>query len=337
MLFPLPDHRIKITFSPEEFTQHILHFYKSLQQYLPHYPAQLESVFPEEWPRHVEYLCPLCVKNLFVTSHIGDFASSSFNMDHYPPKSVGGENTVITCEPCNNGAGRNFEPELQRFLAQQSYKSGNPKSNFSAKLDYNAVKTAKIFLSKTDTDDIKFEAGTHNILNPDFQNWINDWGTKDRRPFKLEVINADRKKVCKALVKTAYLDCFGLWGYDFVFSETAEYLRKVINGEIDYPFPEGHSFILEKDLDKYSMRVNLLENEDLRILAVLIPLIYEKEKYNSIAGVLIPNFAGQLEELVKTLPKEKTFQIKKIPHFEIDHQLRAYSEFREQLSKPTIG
>ena len=167
MLYQLPNPGIKITFSPEELAIHIVHFYKSLQQYLPHYAPQLESIFPAQWPRHVDYLCPLCTKNLYVTSQLGDFASSSFNMDHYPPKSVGGKNAVITCEPCNNSAGRNFEPELQRFLAQQSYKSGNPKSNFTAKLDYNAEKKAKIFLSKTDTDEIKFEPGT--IILPEIR------------------------------------------------------------------------------------------------------------------------------------------------------------------------
>jgi hypothetical protein len=337
MLYPLPNPNIKITFRQHLFGIHIAHFYKSLQQYLPHYGQQLERIFPKKWPRHVEYLCPLCVKNLFVTSRIGDFSSSSFNVDHYPPKSVGGRGKMIVCEPCNNRAGTKFESELQPFLNQQSFKSGNSNSILKAKLDFNGQKKTQVFLTKSHTGEMIFEPGTHNTQNPDFQEWINNWGAKDRRPFTLEITNANQKKVCKSLIKTAYLDCFGLWGYDFVFSDTGEYLRKVLNDELEYPFPEGHAFILEKDLSKYFMGVNLLENEGLRIIAVLIPLIYKKDHYNSIAGILIPNFPGELENLFKTPAKEMTFNVKKIPHFEIDQQLKAYSEFREQLSKPIVG
>ena len=245
---------------------------------------------------------------------------------------------MIVCEPCNNSAGTKFESELKPFLNQQSFKSGNPKSIIKAKLDFNGEMKTEIFLSKNLTGEMILEPGTHNILNSNFQQWINNTGSGiNQRPFKIEITNADSKKVCKSLIKTAYLDCFGLWGYDFVFSNTGEYLRKVLNDEVEYPFSQGHAFILEKDLHKYEMGVNLLENENLRIIAVLIPMIYKKDQYNSIAGVLIPNFPGQLEELVRTATNDITFNVKKIPHFEIDQQLKAYSEFREQLSKPIVG
>jgi len=41
--------------------------------------------------------------------------------------------------------------------------------------------------------------------------------------------------VSRALLKAAYLYCFGNWGYDFVFSTAGNVVLNALNGELNYP------------------------------------------------------------------------------------------------------
>src|SRR3954454_153888 len=67
-------------------------------------------------PKHVAYLCPLCVNNFIILLEQGLIPSTDFSLDHFPPESVGGTLKLLTCKKCNNDAGRLYEAELVKKM-----------------------------------------------------------------------------------------------------------------------------------------------------------------------------------------------------------------------------
>jgi len=70
------------------------------------------------------YLCPLCLKNKIGMVGENLHFDEEFTLDHYPPKSVGGKETVLVCKVCNDGAGADFDYAAKEWMTMRGFNEG---------------------------------------------------------------------------------------------------------------------------------------------------------------------------------------------------------------------
>lgn len=117
----------------EVLESHIARYFRSLkvyaEKYLPLFNYTVENQVP-----HVAYMCPLCVtRGLIVTEEFGLGMHDEFSLDHYPPKSVGGFETVLVCKKCNSYAGDHYDFTLKQKINDISFGRRIPASSKKTK------------------------------------------------------------------------------------------------------------------------------------------------------------------------------------------------------------
>jgi hypothetical protein len=78
--------------------------------------------------RQIAYLCPLCLKAAVIIVDGVVQHESEFTLDHYPPESVGGNQTVLACKDCNGNAGKDIDYVLKNWLEDQAVVNNIPGS-----------------------------------------------------------------------------------------------------------------------------------------------------------------------------------------------------------------
>lgn len=278
--------------------QRILRFVKqyfsSLQRYRDHYLPQIYAE-PYSAPEHYAYFCPLCMENFILIDPIRVFVwTCEFTFDHFPQQSVGGTRQILVCKTCNNKAGFTYEPALKQKLERMSFGKGIIASSVKVTTKISGVPgnyKSRFFINEDAKleMDLKPKKSSHT---PDLDKWIRQSpGTEWEA--KVTIPNPNETDVSKSLVKSAYLCCFEIWGYEFAFSDSATMMRKYLQGEEDYPirtpllwlaesisstgvshFPTGTCY-LQKPISCKSLAVNLelrhLETNFRELAVVLIP------------------------------------------------------------------
>ena len=271
---------------------HFQYFQKSLLSYFEKYKniVFLEGV---TIPFHLAYLCPLCLKKYIVQLGNNLNVNGFFSIDHVPPKSVGGTLELITCKKCNNDAGK-FEAELIKKLKYDAFaKKQFPVVIEDTKFRISGVKGNYASFIKRIENEVPIIDFPSNKKQktPLLDNWLNNLNDQDDWSVTLEVPVPNSKKNLKALLKAAYLICFFYWGYEFLYSNSGEMIRKVLNDEAIYPM-DGPAFWVDKnDLEKgiiIPIGIGIIENpSELQSYCVTIPV--EKNNNSYIAILLIPN------------------------------------------------
>lgn len=303
--------------TPRLLVEHFLYFKNSLFNYADKY----EKLIGEQAKSfHFAYLCPLCLKNYIVHKKGSLQINSNFNLDHVPPESVGGQQTIITCERCNNTAGTQFEFELIVKMNYEASRNGLSDALIEANFETSGLtKNLKSFLTKDEHGNTILDFPTKaKTNNPFLKNWLDNTSRTNDWEIKLTITRPDDKKVLKAILKAAYLICFINWGYDFAFSSNAELIRKVLYENEEYPLSFISFWFDENNLPKeVKLPFGLCRIEkpiELKTFIVNVPLMYKN--YSSTASIIVP-FAGEdgwkrlkeLNELDKSkLPSEITFQ-----------------------------
>ena len=279
----------------EILEQHFRYFTFSLfrfpEKYLP-LIFQKDAVIP----KHIVYLCPLCLENFIIDFGKGQLSSTDFSLDHFPPESVGGTLKIITCKKCNNEAGSLYEAELAIKMNFEASKNGIDDALIKAKFEAKDLpKHYKSFIKKNNKREIILDFSTKaKNKNPFLKNWLeitsktNDWEGK------LTIQRPDDKKILKAILKAAYIICFINWGYEFVFSTNGELIRNVLSDKEEYPMQFPFWFD-ENNLANHiqiPLGLHIIEKPlELQTFVVNIPL--KLSGYSSIASVLIP-YPGEL-------------------------------------------
>lgn len=300
--------------SPFILTQHFLYFKDSIFNCADKYVNILDQA-----DRNFEsiYVCPLCLKNYIIRrkGYIG--LTSDFNLDHFPPSSVGGKRTIITCKNCNNTAGTKFEAELGVKMKYEASRSGWPNALIKAKLELSDEKinlTSYLRKDENGITNLDFPIEAKNY-NPFLKNWLNHIYKTNFWEIKLIIQKPDDNKILKAILKTAYLICFVNWGYDFAYSENAKLIRKVLYEDGEYPLSFISFWLNQKDLvDETKLPLGLcrIENPvEFKMFAVNVPLVYTN--YSSYTSIMIP-FAGEkgwnkLKEINKLSGNKLTYEI----------------------------
>jgi hypothetical protein len=318
----------------ESVKPYLQRYYRSLLPYYEYYKPLLTATFGETIPRHICYICPLCLERIIIFSEKGPYTNASFNLDHFPPQSVGGKGKMLVCEKCNNMAGTEFEPDMIDALNLLSYHKKIANSSIEAKavLRYKGGK------------ELPGNYGIKLQIN-DQANNILDFGPKlDKYRYAiswLEYVKSNRsdweitlsgnlpseKKVCRSMAKAAYLYCFALWGYEFAFSPGASNLRKVIRGELEYPFKVGYAYLLDNEEDKFPAGVCFIESpQEARSLVVHIPMVLTETGYKCIAGFPVPNPTESGWEDLYKYPKNEIHASVRVFHpFDINQDIHGFS------------
>lgn len=283
-----------INIKPEVIKSHLLNYFKSLRNYPDKYLHHffIDTTNP---PEHFAYLCPLCILNgIIVEKSIGLGMHANFDLDHFPPESVGGFQKILVCKKCNNDAGGHHDYSLKEKIQQLSFNNKTPDATLKSKFIATNLTGNYPSLMTIDKDgkieiSLKPNPKMHAPFLDDFIEY-----SKENHDYKIELTQRtpDDKKVSKALVKTAYLTCFDMWGYEFIFSNTGEMIRKYLNDEIDYPVL-CPSFWLGSIAKSENIRMPLglcylKEPIEWKSFIVNICLQDKETGFSEIASVLIP-------------------------------------------------
>ncbi len=265
---------------------HFNKFNDSLKRYNPKY-RKLLSIDPDAPAPDHHYICPLCIEKQFAVIDGKILANAVFTLDHVPPESVGGKSKILTCATCNNTAGI-YEAELLFKIRYQAFgdkKEGSSINKLTANDGSKADKKHKGFLKHNEDGSFYLdfpEKAKEN--NPDLKHMLDGFGTTIEE-IHIRVPSPDETKLNRALLKSAYLICFQNWGYEFVYSDTANKIRGVLQGKHSYPItlplflvdgdkvnlPIGLGIITSpKEVQGYCVNIPLREGNNYYIAPVLI-------------------------------------------------------------------
>jgi hypothetical protein len=167
----------------------------------------------------------------------GYYVTSEFDMDHFPPENAGGTLKAIVCKPCNSRAGHEYDYITKEFLNELGFQKRIPFSIIETKQTITDVVgryTGTIGIDATGDVEFSFKPNPKYKAPPLDKFLADNLHTPDWKA-EVTVPQVDKEKVTKALLKAAYLTCFNHWGYDFIFSDTAKYIRETIAGNNSYP------------------------------------------------------------------------------------------------------
>ena len=190
--------------SQSDLQLYLFKFFGSLNQYPQRYlPLVFETLV--ETPKHLAYLCPLCVQNfIYHTDDLKIYYLESFSLDHYPPQNVGGSKKMLTCTKCNNTAGYSYENSLKERIEKETFNRKIPNIEVQAITNMEDVQgwlPSKLSMEENGKFNFqltKLKKGRISEID----------GQAKERKMHIRVKSPDDKKVTKALLKTAYLYCF---------------------------------------------------------------------------------------------------------------------------------
>jgi hypothetical protein len=301
----------------EEIAKYLRWYFPSLQRHTDRY-AQLFFHESATVPNHLAYVCPMCILNgiLILPNAEKPMFSSEFSQDHFPPKSVGGTYTMLVCKDCNNKAGGEIDFVLKDQLSRMSLENRTPLSQVKAVTTIEGIPgnyKGRFSINENGEAVLGFnQEGKKDA--PYLNQWINEPGKNWEA--KVTIRNPDEEKVAKALVRAAYLFCFGIWGYEFAFSRSAELIRRYLAGECEYPIRVPLAWLGSELNNVESIPAGvcqLLQPVEARCFLVNIVLVDQETGFREIAVVPIANPTdtgwedlGNLKELFERLFLDKT-------------------------------
>jgi hypothetical protein len=227
---------------------------------------------------------------------VGYVWTSEFSFDHFPPESVGGFQEMLVCKKCNNEAGERYDYSLKEKINRVSFERKVASSSIQVKSTISDVPgsySSSFYIDEQGQFGISLKPYQKSHA-PYLDEWIEKSKTDSNWELKITIPNPDDSHVVKALIKTAYLYCFANWGYEFVFSNTGERIRKFLKDEEQYPikvpsFWLGESIRSNQDR-KFPLGLCYLQKpEECKIFAVNIALKNKEPKFGEVVSVLIPN------------------------------------------------
>lgn len=279
----------------EEVAKYFAWFFPSLKQQGEIY-TQVFFTDSANVPDHLAYLCPMCLKQgIILLPEEKDLSISiPFSQDHFPPKSVGGKHTMLVCRVCNSNAGGAFDFALKEQISRMGLENKIPLSRVKADTTITGMPGnygGSFSIDEKGETVLGFNAEGNKkaiFLNK----WLNE--PEGNWEAKVTIRNPDEDKMAKALVRAAYLFCFGTWGYEFAFSRSAEMIRKYLAGGCEYPVKVPLAWLGEKlnSDEPASMPVGvcqILQPIEARCFLVNIVLIDTETGFKEIAAIPLPN------------------------------------------------
>lgn len=169
------------------------------------------------------FVCPICLNYFARAVNLAEYVS----VEHIIPKTLAGRVTTLTCRRCNNTAGT----ELESHLVQRVRLEGRTKP-FTAGVEFSGTSfRAEVHLPESANDALKMY-GIPKQSDPreidQFTKLLSD-GVWDGQTLKLNLEGGYvPARSDAALVRSAYLLMFRLFGYRYIYDKSAAYIRKMI-------------------------------------------------------------------------------------------------------------
>lgn len=291
---------------------------RKLFSYFQKYSRSLQNVVFErtgnyfhdnlKQPIQFVYMCPLCVKNKIAALNGYLHLDEEFNEDHFPPNSVGGKRKVMVCQKCNAVAGSEFDYTLKEWLRDKSATQWIKGTKIPVRLALENVKgNYKGSLIVKDAFSFEYDFKNYPLLKARFDE-LAKGGTLIQT---IRFDNPDINLVYKALLKSAYLYCFSIWGYDFVYSHTGKCIREVlINDQKHILSNSGIFFHMTSPFPPIGL-CYIFKPVELQAFMVNFKLVDQETKFECYASVLIPGADdGSWQKLIpyqKIIDKLETF------------------------------
>lgn len=248
-------------------------------------------------PEHYAYICPICVQQGILSFDDSYTVSTKtgLTLDHYPPESVGGDETILVCRTCNSKAGSGYEYVLSQKISESAFNSLTTTAVSKVKTEISGVKgrySSTISVGKDGKMIISFKPNS-KAHTPLLDQWLEKSTDDLSWTAQITIPSADEQKVSMALLKTAYLFCFESWGYEFVFSNTGKFIRDILNGKAEYPLQNPSFWIGDavKNGQLHSLPIGLCylqQPRDWKLFIVNIILKDLDTGYENVVSVLIP-------------------------------------------------
>ncbi|SDM10383.1 HNH endonuclease [Catalinimonas alkaloidigena] len=166
------------------------------------------------------YVCPLCLTFFPENAILGP--EPFLTLEHVPPKSVGGKSKILTCKNCNNIAGAKLDKTLLHHLQTQPFLTKMPGAAIDAVFKFEENKVFKGTLANQ--DDKGFLITINPQAFPHFDQKMRKVFSGGKVDVSFQVPSESAKN--QAYLRIAFLECFSLFGYDFLFNKNTEELCK---------------------------------------------------------------------------------------------------------------
>lgn len=325
---------------------HFREYFPSLRNYPEKY-LYLFGYSSQTQPPHLAYLCPLCLNNgIMVTNENGLAMHCEFSPDHYPPQCVGGFESLLVCSKCNSHAGKDYDFALKQKIKDIAFEKRIPTASLISKRsqitksDGDIIGKYPSLFTIDKNGKMEISLKPFKIRAPFLDRFIEY--SKANRDYKIVVTiqSADEKKVTKAALKAAYLYCFNLWGYEFIFSYSGEMIRKTLNNEIEYPVNVPTFYL--GDFVRNGLRLPkgvcyLKEPLELKSFIINMTMTDEDTRFSEIISVMIPgpnkedwNDLERIQESLKVQPEEN-ISMSHVTEYNITNSANGYSKSWEVL------
>jgi hypothetical protein len=208
----------------------------------------IDKGLPTEKEVNVFYLCPICLDNFVWIENDQIFWYSEFDLDHFPPESVGGKNEILECKSCNSKYGHQFDYSIKDYLEFMSFIGRKNHAPVRGKMSLDDVQGRYNVAFQWNDNSLLYNLDNfkkYPRLIEGLQKKITQGEPFDinmRISFPAETL------VHKAFLKAAYLYCFSKWGYEFSFSKVGRNIISVLDDKLTHPLPNLGVFKQESNV-----------------------------------------------------------------------------------------
>jgi hypothetical protein len=231
----------------------------------------------------------MCLKDFDRSALVVDQA---LTLGHIIPKNAGGHMTTLECGDCNSKIGSKYESHvanMREAIAWAQREVGterlvrfkaNDKSS-AAIISYEDGPTA--IIKATNSSDPNYQAVTEELkayaANP----------SELKMGYSFDTRSALNNRVLSA-VHAAFLMMFYCFGYEYILSPEANFVRKIIN-EGNAPWPLNYMESRSRNVPEMrAPSVGVIRKpEDIKSLAAILPCFYD-EKY--VQAIVLPGIDG---------------------------------------------
>lgn len=247
------------------------------------------------------YLCPLCLKNFIYIKEGSIFENEDFDLDHFPPKSIGGKSTILVCKKCNSTYGEEFDYSIKDYLQFISFMKKNINANYTAKLSVENVEgnyKSNVFWNN---DVLVHELDSFNKYPLLLSGFGKNALSGKEFSIKMRITYPHESLIHKAFLKAAYLSFFSYWGYEFAYSHAGRNIIKALNNEIEYPLSNFGVF-QDESINSLNEGLYFIESpENYQSFMYRCKSRIKDTGENSATFVLIPKFGRTNWEQFKNL------------------------------------
>ena len=127
------------------------------------------------------------------------YEDATFSEDHFPPKSVGGLQTLLVCKPCNDYYGSKMDHALKDYLKFKAFLNKKDNASYPLKFSYKGIPGSYRITTEWEKGNM---VQTVNFKDyPLIKEWITDLQRREWS-FSMKITTPAQDTINKALLRT---------------------------------------------------------------------------------------------------------------------------------------